>query len=129
LIRPNRLGTLGVTFAASFLAVTLAYAPIVAMGYWDRNVLAFGTNGLGAVFLTLVTLVADRTRRPFLVHLGFAVPLLAIYLAGMVTLFPPTSWVYWVPLYFFIALAWGLVNPIRRALSEAPPTPVVNPMS
>jgi len=116
LSRLTLLQSIGVTFAAAFLAVTLAYAPIVAMGYWDRNVLAFGINGLGSALLTLVTLVTDRTRRPFLVHLGFAVPILAIYLAGMVTLFPPSTWVYWLPLYFFIALAWGLVVPIRRAL-------------
>lgn len=101
--------------AAAYLAVTLAYAPIVALGFWHHNVLAVGTNLVGAAILAGIVLLAERAARPGIVHLLFALPILGIYLAGMVTMFPPESWRWWLPLYAFVATAWALAAAFYRA--------------
>lgn len=108
------------TFAAAYLAVTVAYSPILVLGYWDRNVLSLGENAMSAGIATVIYLIADRVRQGFLVHLVAAVILAGIMLVGMITLWPRDSWIYWIPMFGYIGLAWWLVHPIREALRNSP---------
>lgn len=107
-------------FAAAYLAVTVAYSPILVLGYWDRNVLALGENAMSAGIATVIYLIADRVRQGFLVHLVAAVILAGIMLVGMITLWPRDSWIYWIPMFGYIGLAWWLVHPIREAFRNSP---------
>lgn len=119
-MKAEALRTLAAAFAGAYLAITIAYAPIVALGFWHRNVLAVSTNLFGAAILAVIVLLAERSTRPWLVHGLFAVPILGIYLTGMITMFPPESWRYWLPLYGFVLLAWLLTPGFYRTFLPRP---------
>lgn len=97
--------------------MTVAYAIVIPFGWWERNVLAFGLNWLSAAVLVLAILAAERARRPGLADAALAVPVVAAIFIGMANIIPPGLWPYWGPRYLYVAAAWAIALPLRRALS------------
>ena len=109
---------IGITFAASTISVELAFSPMLAAGWWYRNVFAVGENLLLAGIFCLLFIVAEQTKRPLWVHAGVAAIAVTGITLAMTQFIPRENWLFFLPMFGFIALAWAGVIPIRRSIES-----------
>jgi predicted membrane channel-forming protein YqfA (hemolysin III family) len=114
----NLVRKIGITCAASIISVEIAFSPMLAAGWWHRNVFAIGENLLLAGILSLLFLLAEQTKRPALVHAGIASLAVIGIIFAMTQFIPRENWVFFLPMFGFIALAWTGVIPIRRSIEN-----------
>lgn len=106
----------GLTFLAAYFAVTVAYAVVIPFGWWERNVLALGVNWLPATVLSLITLLAQRSRQPVIVQAVLGSTVTLVMVVVMLNTIPSRYWAGWTPMYAYLLVAFAIPLPLSRAL-------------
>lgn len=105
------------TFAAAFLAVTVAYAVVLPFGWWGTNVLALGLNFPSAALLTLVLRGVQRTPFPGPLYAGLGVVLALGILIAMTSTIPSQFWLGWSPMFLYLGVTLTLALALNRAFA------------
>lgn len=119
----NQLHDLAVSYTAALIAVHVAYAPLLVAGIWERNVFSFQGNLTATFILGTVFFATDLSPWPRALRGIIYGVLTAYFIGAMVTLVPPSGWIYWLPVHLYLAAGWACCGWLRPSIKQliAPP--------